>query len=356
MGDPTLGDRTVFRRAVSQPIKEGDDQGLSRLRSMMKHIALRRNKTTANIELPEKTVELRSVEFAPGNIHYDIYQTIYKSAKLAVQATMQGKAKENDKTLLSHGSVFEILTRMRQACCSGKLVPQARLQRAEQVLAAIENKESLSAEEGKELLDKLTHALACEDDASPECAICFEVMNEDAATVLRGCGHVFCAQCIGKVSEGSASKCPLCRHGFHEKDMVKWSSAVAAAASSEAAQSVALSQKLDDMIPSPKLEALLLGIAEMKDDERGVIFSQFTKFLDEIQMFLEEHNYTFTRIDGSRTATQRNTAMKDFGREDGGPRFMLCSLHAAGTGLNLIRSNHCFLMDTWFNLAGTSSS
>jgi SNF2 family DNA or RNA helicase len=355
MGDPTLGDRTVFRRAVSQPIKEGDDQGLSRLRSMMKHIALRRNKSTANIELAEKTVELRSVEFAPGNPHYDIYQTIYKSAKLAVQATMQGKAKESDKALLTHGSVFEILTRMRQACCSGKLVPQDRLERAEQVLAAIENKESLTAEEGKELLDKLKGVLQAEDDSPPECAICFDVMTEDAATVLRVCGHVFCASCLGKVSEGAHSKCPLCRHDFQQNDMVKWSSAVAAA-SSVAAPVVALSQHMDEMCPSPKLEALLLGLREMKDGEKGVIFSQFTKFLDEIQKFLDEHHYTYTRIDGSRTATQRIAAMKEFGRDDGGPMFMLCSLHAAGTGLNLTRGNHIFMMDTWFNLAGTCGS
>jgi SNF2 family DNA or RNA helicase len=333
-------------------MKDGDDHGLSRLRSLMKHLALRRNKSTANIELAEKSVELRSVEFALGNPHYDIYQKIYKSAKLAVQATMQGEEAEK----LSHSSVFEILMRMRQACCSGKLVPQARLQRAEQVLASVENKESLTAEEGKALLATLKGVLEC-DDTSPECAICFEVMNEDAATVLRGCGHVFCAPCIGKIAEGSASKCPLCRNGFQEKDMVKWSSAVAAAARSEVAQSVSLSQQLDEMTPSPKLEALLLAIAEMKDGEKAVIFSQFTKFLDEIQKFLEEHNYTFTRIDGSRTAMRRIAAIKEFGREDDeSPRFMLCSLHSAGVGLNLTRGNHVFMMDTWWNEAGTYTS
>lgn len=56
------------------------------------------------------------------------------------------------------------------------------------------------------------------------------------------------------------------------------------------------------------------------------------------------------RIDGSKSRAKRAQAMKEFGADDG-PRLFLCSLHAAGTGINLTRGNHVFLMDTWWNKA-----
>ena len=33
-----------------------------------------------------------------------------------------------------------------------------------------------------------------------------------------------------------------------------------------------------------------------------------------------------------------------------------CSLHAAGTGINLTRANHVFLMDTWWNSAAENQA
>mmetsp|Transcript_6605 Transcript_6605/g.13448 ORF Transcript_6605/g.13448 Transcript_6605/m.13448 type:complete len:129 (+) Transcript_6605:1259-1645(+) len=47
-------------------------------------------------------------------------------------------------------------------------------------------------------------------------------------------------------------------------------------------------------------------------------------------------------------ADQRLKAMKAFNGE-GGPCLILCSLHAAGTGINLTRGNVVFMMDCWWN-------
>ena len=85
-------------------------------------------------------------------------------------------------------------------------------------------------------------------------------------------------------------------------------------------------------------------------DEKGVIFSQFTKALDVVEKYLVEKGFSFVRIDGSKTTKQRVTAMKQFGAEDG-PRFILCSLHAAGTGITLTRASYCFMLDTWWNVS-----
>ena len=260
---------------------------------------------------------------------------VFQSAKLAFKAALQGG---NDDAI-NHRSVFEVLTRLRQACCCGSLVPKERLEAAERVLEiAAEKGNKLSVEEGKELLEKLKGALES-DDAPPECAICFDGMDESAAVVLRSCGHVFCQVCISKVSMGYHSSCPFCRHSFVQEDLVKFSDAAAASTAGDGSNEVKLSQ-LEDLGPSPKMDALLLAIGEMKPGEKAVVFSQFTKFLDRIETFLESKGCSFARIDGKKTATQRIAAMKAFGQDEGGPDFMLCSLHAAGTGINLTRANH----------------
>jgi SNF2 family DNA or RNA helicase len=51
-------------------------------------------------------------------------------------------------------------------------------------------------------------------------------------------------------------------------------------------------------------------------------------------------------------AMKRSEAVKSFGLDDeGSPRFIICSLHAAGTGINLTRANCAFMMDCWWNQA-----
>ena len=61
LGFEPLSDANIFRRAISNPIKEGCDIGLCRLRATMSHIALRRSKALTKIKLVEKEVFLTSI-------------------------------------------------------------------------------------------------------------------------------------------------------------------------------------------------------------------------------------------------------------------------------------------------------
>ena len=85
----------------------------------------------------------------------------------------------------------------------------------------------------------------------------------------------------------------------------------------------------------------------MKPDEKGVIFSQFTKYLDLIGQAVKEAGHSFVRIDGSVPATKRSEYIHNFNADDG-PTFILCSLLASGTGINLTRGNYAFMMDCWW--------
>jgi len=105
-----------------------------------------------------------------------------------------------------------------------------------------------------------------------------------------------------------------------------------------------------DLGLSPKIVALMDAIAEMEGDEKGVIYSQWTSYLDIIQQVLQTQGHGVCRIDGSMTTEERTEALASFNDNDD-IRFILCSLKAAGVGISLKRGNVVFMMDCWWNVA-----
>lgn len=175
-------------------------------------------------------------------------------------------------------------------------------------------------------------------------------MEKSDGTVLKTCGHVFCNLCIQQVLARSNKKCPYCRQGFSESDIVDMKQASTAAATKDE-ESKPAAEDLTFGVP-PKVQALLSAIKQMQVDEKGVIFSQFTSHLDIIGKALEESGHSFVRIDGSVPAPRRIAVISQFNSDDpAAPRFIICSLLASGTGINLTRANWCFMMDVWWNEA-----
>ena len=72
------------------------------------------------------------------------------------------------------------------------------------------------------------------------------------------------------------------------------------------------------------------------------------RFLDLIGEALKVDGHEFVRIDGSMSSEERTRALNDLNNNED-VRFILCSLRAAGVGINLTRANYCFLMDPWWN-------
>lgn len=65
---------------------------------------------------------------------------------------------------------------------------------------------------------------------------------------------------------------------------------------------------------------------------------------------MKEAGHSFVRIDGSVSAGNRISAISRFNSNNtDAPRFILCSLLAAGTGINLTRANWAFMVRAvWF--------
>jgi len=342
-----LDEFSVFSRAISKPIRSGDQAGLKALRLAVSACLLRRDKSLLGLALPPKTVEVRLVSFDGFAYAQRASEALEKASRRVVQGLSRG---DGEGLLAQYSLVLELIMRMRQAACCPALVPKARLQAAlRSVQEAAASGVDLTPAEAIALLQKLRQALGAAGAETPsECAICFEVLTEDNGRVLEGCGHAFCAPCIERVHEGDNRTCPLCRAPFAAMLDVKALSETAAAAEGGEGGEVARGEEMAEELQSPKVSTVLALLQALPPGEKTLVFSNFTSFLDVIEAHLTLAGYAFARLDGTMTAAQRKAEIELFQQDGGDVRVMLLSVKAGGVGLNLKAANNVILADIWW--------
>ena len=120
---------------------------------------------------------------------------------------------------------------------------------------------------------------------------------------------------------------------------------------SEKARRKYLKHLRKDWISSAKIDRCLeiLGkILEKEDNEKTIVFSQFTTLLDLLEIPMVERGWTYKRYDGSMSANARNDAVLEFSSRRN-CRVMLISLKAGNSGLNLTCANNVILFDPFWN-------
>lgn len=99
---------------------------------------------------------------------------------------------------------------------------------------------------------------------------------------------------------------------------------------------------------SAKIDKTLEILENIPAGEKTIIFSQFTSFLDLIEVPIAEKGVHYKRYDGSMSAKTRNDAVEDFtDRPD--CCVMLVSLKAGNAGLNLTAANNVVILDPFWN-------
>lgn len=102
---------------------------------------------------------------------------------------------------------------------------------------------------------------------------------------------------------------------------------------------------------SGKLNVALDIMEEIVDDNNKVlVFSQFTSVLKKIEDELNIREINSKYLDGSITAKERVKLVSQF-NESEEPQIFLISLKAGGTGLNLTSAKYVMHMDPWWNPA-----
>jgi non-specific serine/threonine protein kinase len=102
---------------------------------------------------------------------------------------------------------------------------------------------------------------------------------------------------------------------------------------------------------SPKLGYLCGKLEELESEgHAALVFSQFTRALDQLEKQLKDAGLAFQRLDGSTPQEKRKKLVETF-QSGQGPAIFLISLRAGGAGLNLTRASYVFHLDPWWNPA-----
>lgn len=312
-------------------------------------------------------------------------------------------------------SILEVITRLRQICAAPALLPPARLQRARAVLAHLDRLEAAAAAAGKaadgdgaaalspaavtQLFAMLAGAVA--DADRRDCAVCMEAVTDESARILTHCRHTFCEACLAtllRLGRG-AGVCPLCRGEFRGRDITSLGQLRECGAAEE--EDVGGGDATE---PGPvaggkgdgdtggdggsgcgdsgsvggdggsagvdadaaaaadtgaKAAAILAMLTTTPPDEKTVVFSQFTSFLDLLERSLaaagSRRGVQYVRLDGSVSRPARAAALQRL-RDAPGCRLLLASLTTGGVGVSLVAANRVILADPWWNAAAEAQA
>ena len=105
-----------------------------------------------------------------------------------------------------------------------------------------------------------------------------------------------------------------------------------------------------------KLQKLSVLLRKLKsENHRVLIFTQMTRMLDILEIFLNLHGYTYMRLDGATKPEQRQALMERFNADDKIFAFIL-STRSGGCGVNLIGADTVIFYDSDWNPAMDSQA
>ncbi|KAL3652640.1 hypothetical protein CASFOL_002321 [Castilleja foliolosa] len=318
-----------WNRNIATPIQDSRNSHRSReamlllKHKILKSIVLRRTKKgrEADLSLPCRIITLRRDSL--DVVEEDYYTALYSESQAQFDTYI------NAGTVLNnYAHIFELLLRLRQAVDHPYLV--------EYSLTAMERR-------GKTV-----------ESRDETCGLCNE--NEEDI-VVTACGHAFCKPCL--IDFGASmgqNSCPSCSKPL-TVDFTCTKNGKGQTANSTIkgfrASSILNRIQLRDFQTSTKIDALreeIRFMVERDGSAKGIVFSQFSSFLDLIHYALRKSGVNCVQLDGSMSMVARDAAIKKFS-EDPNCRIFLMSLKAGGVALNLTVASHVFLMDPWWNPA-----
>ncbi|EDR08813.1 SNF2 superfamily protein, partial [Laccaria bicolor S238N-H82] len=341
-----LDNEDFYKRLLLRPLKNGEAAGVELLRALMSHICIRRTKEMQDANglplIPLPPVEMIKVPVALNEEARRLYDEVQRVSQQRFENFINRGANAVQSNVLS------MLTRMRQIALHPGLVPQnylEELRNAEGNDGTHIHGKPLSPEEKLRLQEQLGQAIEdCE-----ECPICFSVLDDARIT---NCAHMFCFPCITEVISRDP-KCPMDRRPLTLGDLY------------ERLPPTDLTQKPNPVGiragSSAKIDQLIHLLKLTPTNEKSLVFSQFTSFLDKIAETMDEEGIPYVRFDGQMSAKRRQETLASFSEKGNrrprsglaskrNPRVMLISLKAGALGLNLTGkfANNVYLMDPWW--------
>ncbi|WVZ75201.1 hypothetical protein U9M48_023282 [Paspalum notatum var. saurae] len=334
----------LWNKLVQRPYEEGDEKGLKLVQSILKPIMLRRTKNSTDKEgrpilnLPPANIEVKYCVLSEAE--KDFYEALFKRSKVKFDQFV-----EQGKVLHNYASILELLLRLRQ-CCDHPFLVMSRGDTQEFADLNKLAKRFLRGGNGpvngdssclpsRAYIEEVVQEL---QKGEGECPICLEAF-EDA--VLTPCAHRLCRECLlSSWRSAAAGLCPVCRKSMSKQDLIT--------APTDSRFQIDVDE---NWVESSKISALLQELEVLRSaGSKSIVFSQWTAFLDLLQIPLSRNNFSFVRLDGTLNLQQREKVIKEFS-EDKGILVLLMSLKAGGVGINLTAASNAYVMDPWWNPA-----
>ncbi|KAI9119451.1 hypothetical protein K1719_009327 [Acacia pycnantha] len=335
------GNFAWFNKLVQRPYENGDPRGLKLVKAILKPLMLRRTKETKDkcgrpiLVLPP--IDIQLIECEQSAAEAELYNALFRKSKHQFdQYVGQGKVLSN------YANILELLLRLRQ-CCNHPFLITSRGDSKKPVDFDILAKRLLEFNTNStSQCAYVTEAIeALRKGEKLECPICLESADDP---VFTPCAHRMCRECLlSSWSTQISGPCPICRHKINITDLINC----------PFQNQFVVSDVEKDWKESTKVSKLLEyleHIERYRPAEKSIVFSQWTAFLDLLEIALKKKGIGYFRFDGKLQQKNRERVLKEF-NESRGERVLLMSLKAGGVGLNLTAASNVFMMDPWWNPA-----
>ncbi|KAJ3534925.1 hypothetical protein NMY22_g6710 [Coprinellus aureogranulatus] len=299
-----LDNEDFFKRLLLRPLKNGEPSGAELLRALMSHICIRRTKEMQDANgvplIPLPPVEMIRV---PVTLTEEV-RSLYDQIE-SISANRFERILNSSNSTIFQSNVLSMLTRLRQLVLHPGLLPANYLDELNAAEAASAETDKpakpLTPDEKFKLQDALLQAIEdCE-----ECPICFNLLQDDSR--ITSCAHKFCVACIMEVINRDA-RCPMDRRTLTVGDLIEKPPPLELTQAPRAREATpetygGSSAKIDQLIQLLKL---------IPADEKCLVFSQFTSFLDKVVEAFDAEGISFVRFDGKMSARRRQEAIEKF--------------------------------------------
>ncbi|KAK6462634.1 ATPase/DNA helicase [Scheffersomyces coipomensis] len=401
---------SYWKTFITLPFEQKQfSQALDIIKSILDPILLRRTKDMKQadgkplIELPEKEIVIEQIKFNQTELK------LYNWLKSRANKTFKEGLKTG-QILRQYTQILTHILRLRQVCCHMDLVGGPSEMDEEEQQQKDQEKSSLfvddddesdtktflsGVKQSQELQQKADYfandtevretmykLYSKVDLIDSECSICTTSPISLGELVVTPCGHSFCVTCLMEHIEfqttnpvntnGHDSLCPNCRFSISKyklfrlrnnktvtsKDIKFHTRAQTEQDGNDPSKDYTFQLYLynPDKVSS-KIQALfnhLKFLKEQSPQEKVIVFSQFSSYLDiiesELKLQLGEFEFRILKFDGRLSMQDREKVLIKF-NEPSLNKFtvLLLSLKSGGVGLNLTQASRAYMMDPWWS-------
>ncbi|CAK9174744.1 unnamed protein product [Ilex paraguariensis] len=291
---------------LQRPYENGDQRGLKLIKSILRPLMLRRTKDTKDKEgtpiLVLPPTDIQVIDCEQTEAEHDFYDALFRRSKVQFdQFVAQGKVLHN------YANILELLLRLRQ-CCNHPFLVMSRgdsqeyadLNKLARRFLEV-NPDSASHKVPSEAyVQEVVEGLR--QGENTECPICLESADDP---VLTPCAHRMCRECLFSCwRTPSCGLCPICRQLIKKTELITCPSANRFR--------VDVEKNWKESSKVSKLLDCLERTIHSGSGEKSIVFSQWTSFLDLLEIPLKSRGILFLRFDGKLSQKQRERVLKEF--------------------------------------------